>query len=385
MLAKMGSPSVVGQFALASAVAAPVFMFTNLQLRALQATDARSEYSFADYFTLRFVSTAIGLLAIGILVLGVSYDFRTRVVISLVAASKAVECFGDVIAGLLQKVERLDVVSVGLMIRGLLSVFAFGLAFMCFGSLVMACAAMAVVWLAVLLLYDVRWAALTIGPRAHFLGVDWGRLKRLFMVSLPLGIVMTMISLNINIPRYVLQHYLGSADLGIFASLASVVVIVNLVVNALGQSATTRLSRMFADGEFHDFRLLVGKLAALGALLIVIGVPLAVYLGRPTLTFLYRPEYGDHVSLLALMVATSGFNAVGSFLGYGMTAARRFRAQVPVIIVSTLTAAIGSILLVPQHGLIGAAVALLVSAVALVLGYAVALSSALKAAAKGDQ
>ena len=65
VLAKLGSAAVVGQYALALAIAAPVFMFTNLQLRGVQATDARQEFGFPDYFTLRTLSTVAGLLAIG--------------------------------------------------------------------------------------------------------------------------------------------------------------------------------------------------------------------------------------------------------------------------------------------------------------------------------
>src|ERR1700674_4553211 len=63
-LAKLGNASIVGQYALALAIAAPVFMLTNLQLRAVQATDSRHEYGFADYFTLRTVSTLLGFLVI---------------------------------------------------------------------------------------------------------------------------------------------------------------------------------------------------------------------------------------------------------------------------------------------------------------------------------
>src|SRR5580704_15153177 len=61
-LAKLGNPSVVGQYALALAVAAPVFMLTNLQLRGVQSTDAKHEYDFPDYFTLRVISSLFGLV-----------------------------------------------------------------------------------------------------------------------------------------------------------------------------------------------------------------------------------------------------------------------------------------------------------------------------------
>src|SRR5262249_180205 len=52
VLAKAGSAAVVGQFSLGLAISAPVFMFTNFNLRSVQATDARSEFEFGDYFTL---------------------------------------------------------------------------------------------------------------------------------------------------------------------------------------------------------------------------------------------------------------------------------------------------------------------------------------------
>ncbi|MCJ7504674.1 MAG: lipopolysaccharide biosynthesis protein, partial [Acidobacteriia bacterium] len=57
-LAKLGSPSLVGQFALGLALCAPVMMLANLQLRAVQATDARNEYRFGDYLALRLATTA---------------------------------------------------------------------------------------------------------------------------------------------------------------------------------------------------------------------------------------------------------------------------------------------------------------------------------------
>ncbi len=41
VLARMGNAEMVGQFALALSIITPVLMFTNLQLRSVQATDAR--------------------------------------------------------------------------------------------------------------------------------------------------------------------------------------------------------------------------------------------------------------------------------------------------------------------------------------------------------
>jgi len=60
VLAKLGTPEMVGQFALGLAVTAPVLMFFNLQLRAVQSTDSQDEYSFEHYLGLRLVTTILG-------------------------------------------------------------------------------------------------------------------------------------------------------------------------------------------------------------------------------------------------------------------------------------------------------------------------------------
>lgn len=368
ILAKLGSPAIVGQFALGLAISAPVFMFTNLQLRAVQATDARSEHAFANYFTLRLIATVIGFLAICLLVTLVGYDERTRIVILGVSVAKSVECLSDAVAGLFQKEERLDRVAVSLTVRGLLSVLVFGLVFAEFQSLALSVAGMAATWFSILLLIDLRWAREMLEHGDRFLMFEWRNLKTLLVLSLPLGLVMTLASLTVNIPRYFLQHYRGSTELGIFASLAYLVVAVNLIVYALGQSATARLSRMFANGEGNQFRGLIRKLVAFGISIIVLGVPFTILFGRPVLTIVYRREYADHVLLLVILVIAAGINAVATFITCGLNAARTFRSQVPVNVLTAVAATVACFVLIPRSGLNGAACAILVSSLVSLAG-----------------
>jgi len=288
VLAKLGSPSIVGQFTLGLAVAAPVFMFTNLQLRVVQATDVNVEHGFANYFTLRMLATLLGLMVVIALLSFAGFSSAVCVVILLVSVSKCVECMSDMTAGLLQREEQLKRVAISLMMRGAASVLVFSLIFAYFRNLALSVAAMCGVWLAVLLFYDVPNARALIGRHDPFFRFDRHALGRLMMLGLPLGWVATFASLNVNIPRYFLQHYLGLADQGIYASLAYLVVAINLVVVALGVSVTTRLARLFADGDHRQFVRLLTKLSMLGVLIAVVGVPLTFLVGRPLLTLLYR-------------------------------------------------------------------------------------------------
>lgn len=368
VLAKLGSPSIVGQFTLGLAVCAPVFMFTNLQLRALQATDVSAECGFANYFTLRMLATLLGLAAIAVLLPFVGPSPAVRVVVLLVAISKCIECISDVTAGLLQREEQLSKVAISLMIRGCGSVAAFSLAYILFCNLALSVLVMCGVWLAVLLFYDAPNVKALIGQNEKFFRFDRDALKRLATLGLPLGWVATFASLYVNTPRYFIQHYLGLADQGIYASLAYLVVVINLIVVALSVSVTTRLARLFAQRDLKSFVRLLTRLSMLGIVIVAVGVPLAFLVGRPLLCLLYRREYADHVGLLSLLVGVAGVTTIGTFVFCGLTAARALRAQAPVQLAAVVAGLAASGVLVPRYGLIGGGIALLISSITVVLG-----------------
>lgn len=96
VLAKLGTPEMVGQFTLGLAVTAPVIMFTNLQLWAVLVTDAKNEYIFGDYLGLRLFMTGLALAIIIGITLVAGYRWETSLVILLVGLSKAVESISEV-------------------------------------------------------------------------------------------------------------------------------------------------------------------------------------------------------------------------------------------------------------------------------------------------
>ncbi len=361
-LAKLGNASIVGQYALALAIAAPVFMLTNLQLRAVEATDARHAYRFADYFTLRIISTLLGIMAVAGIAGVVRYDRGTKILIALVACAKAVESISDVVAGHLQKFERLDQVARALMLRGMASLLTFAVTFWYTRNLTAAVAAQTIAWMGTIALYDLRIVARMLGAHPEFFHFCRKTLRSMISISWPLGLVMMLISLNINVPRYILERKLGTAELGIFASLAYLLTAIGLIVCALGQSVCARMSRQFAEGNVRGFRLLLTKLVGLAIAMGVSGMGLTLVAGRPALAMVYTPQYAERVDLLLVMVAAASVSAVASFLGFAMTAARCFRAQLPVMGATLATTFAFTLALVPHFGLMGAGYALLIAA-----------------------
>jgi O-antigen/teichoic acid export membrane protein len=368
VLAKLGSTTAVGQFALALAITAPIIMLTNMALRSVEATDARSEFDFAHYFTLRFTCTSLAVAAILATVVILRFDRKVSAVIVLVGLAKAVESFSDVIAGLLQKHERLDQVAVSMSLKGGVSIVAFGATFYYWRSLAAASVSLVLAWLCVFLVYDLRLAKGLLGANRYFVNFTVSKLSRLAKLSLPLGIVAALTSFNFNVPRYAVQHYRGASELGIFSALGYVTVAMTLLVNALAQSAIVRLSKSFATGQLADYSRLLMRMAGLCILAAGAAIIACRLFGSRALQVIYGREYAAHVGLLQIFVAVAGVSAVAAVLGCGMTAARRFRGQLPVLAATVMVCAIGATILTPKFGAVGSAAAMLISAAVQVVG-----------------
>jgi O-antigen/teichoic acid export membrane protein len=384
VLAKLGSPEMVGQFTLGLAVTAPVIMFTNLQLRGIQATDAKGDYVFSDYLGLRLIGTGLALLIIAGITLKAGYRWETSLVILAIALAKAFESISDVFYGLIQQHERMDRIAIALMIKGPLSLLLLAIGVSLTGSVVGGAIGLAMAWGLVLFGWDIRNGRLILKNSSHgregedLLVADaepaksqnplyprWeGKtLSKLLWLALPLGFVMMLISLNTNIPRYFIERYLGERELGIFAAMSYLMVVGQMVVSALAESATPRLAKYYAAGNGNAFLRLLLKLTAIAALPGGAGVALALVAGKQLLTFLYQPEYAQYVEVFVLLMVAAGINYTFAFLGYGRTAARYFLIQAPLSCLVTSASAITCFWLIPQAGLKGAAIALIVGAI----------------------
>lgn len=384
---------MVGQFALGLAITAPVFMFTNLQLRGIQATDSKQEYTFSDYLGLRLITTGLALLVIGLIVLVAQYHPETTAIMLAISMAKAFESVSDVFYGLFQQHEQMDRIARSMMIKGVVSLIAFGTGVILTGSVFWGSLGLAIVWGVVLINYDVRNGVLVLSGRQlsslipYSLESDnsllmplwhFSKLIRLAWLALPLGIVMMLISLNANLPRYFIERYAGEAELGIFAALSYLIVAGSIIIQALGQSASPRLAQLYADGQVQSYVKLLLQLVTVGALAGGLMVLAAIVAGQDILNLLYGSEY-VYVNLFIWLSIAGSMAYAASFLGYGMTAARYFGVQLPLFILVTAVTGVACAWLVPSSGIYGAALALIVSALIQIIGSLGIVSAALRA------
>ncbi|MGO8689429.1 MAG: lipopolysaccharide biosynthesis protein [Thermoguttaceae bacterium] len=398
VLARVGTPAMVGQFVLALAVTAPVMAFFMLQLRTVQATDARRDYRFGDYLALRLATTAVALAIIVSVALAFGFRRETALVIIAAAILAAVDSMSDVVYGLLQQHERLDRMAQSMILRGLLALATLTAVVLLTRRLFYGILAVAVVRGLVFLTWDLHntTAALhedkvseTLCPIGTSRAGDSSsasqrrfrtrstRLLSLAWLSLPLGLVMMLLVLSNYIPRYFVANFSGEAALGIFGAIGYLSIAGTMAVGALGESAVPRLARCYAQGQTAAFALLLLKLAAIGGAIGAAGIAIALVAG-PQILMLYGPAYAAHGNLLVWMMVASAIGYITSFSGYGITSARYFFVQIPLFALGAATTAAACWWLVPRIGLQGAALSLAISALVQLVGAGLVLSHAMR-------
>jgi O-antigen/teichoic acid export membrane protein len=367
VLTKLASPEVVGQFTLGLAISTPIIVFANLQLRAIQSTDVQKKFLFGDYLRLRLITTFLAILVLTVCTMFLGYKQEIALTIIVLGIARAIESISDIFYGSLQQYERMDIIARSMIFKGILSLLALGCTIYLTNNIILASLGLAFSWLLVLIVCDIP-GIKNIQHRNHSYKYITSNLLVLAKRALPIGITMLLISLNLSIPRYFIERYLGQWDLGIFSAIAYLQMVGTTVIAAVGQSASPRLARYYSQGERQKFQVLLAKLLSIAGVVGTAGVLIAIGAGRDILTILYQPEYAEYVPIFVGIMISSGIAYCTSFLGYAMTAAQYFNSQFPVFLTATVVTTLTSAYFIPQQGLQGAVLVGIISGITQLTG-----------------
>ncbi|MBB5827578.1 lipopolysaccharide biosynthesis protein [Micromonospora carbonacea] len=354
VLARAGSPGLVGQYALGLAVGAPVVLVCGLGLQPVLVTDVAGRFTFHEYLRLRLAGMAVALLAIGV----VAYAMGSGggPVVLLVGVAKALDAVGEIYFGILQRRRAMRTVGLSMALNAALSVVVTTGLLLATGSVAVA-ALGSVAGSALGSVGYPRWVVRPDLRRAAGAG-GWAALRRqrrLVVTALPVGFAYSLTSFTGNVPMYVVQHELGAQALGVFAALSYATMGANLLYAAMYQVLLHRMAELAGAGRLRALRGLVVRLV-LGSLLFgLAGALVARLAGEVVLGLLYGRDYSRHWPVLVVLALGIGASGALYFVNAALLALHRFQHHLTATLPTLGLVAAASLLLVPRHGLIGAA------------------------------
>jgi len=354
ILAKLGTPAQLGEYALGMAIVTPIFLLFGMNLRAAQATDANGRFGFSEYVAVRLYSSLVALCVSAAVALPLVGNVAGFVVVGLCAVLKFVDSLHDVIYGHLQQKEEMRAISRSMMFRGITALAVTAAAMGVFASVVLALSGTIVCWAGVLLFHDARGLRVLQSLRA---GLRVHRLGKLSRGTLALGIIATLDSLNVQIPKYVVQFVEGEAAVGRFTALVTLIMVGGIVLSALGNASLPRLAILWERGDLAGFISLQRRLLVLGATVGGVGVLVGHMVGQPFLLLAYNRDVASELLAFQLLMYVAAVWYVVTILGFSLNAIRAFQEQLRVFIWMDVATCVASFALIPMHGVLGASLA----------------------------
>ncbi len=388
VIVKMGTPEMVGAFALGIAVCAPIMNFALLDLRTVQATDTRDDFLFSSYINLSTITATTGLIIIIGITLGF-YNYGNNLsVIIFLGLFKLMENISMTYYGLFQKNEKMNYIAISLIVKGFLSLLMVILIMYFYRSIVFATLSLAFSWGLVMLLYDKKIADRILsrteypdGKSCHNYSetkkiitksyMEPAILKKLFLLSLPLGFALLIASLNANIPRYFVERFLNLRDLGIFTAMVYLAAIGIRFVMSLMQAFMPRLAKYFntlKKKEFYNLyikQLIIVVTTGLASLLLV------ALFGKQLVAIIYTAEYVGYSDILIWVMIFAFFEYMCIFLRNIMIISRLLKTDMAIRCVSLFILVLMCAIFIPTKGLFGAIIAMVSYSITCFVGSAV--------------
>ena len=333
LITKMLGVEQLGIYALGMAIVSPIFMFTNLSLRSVQATDVLSQYSFTEYLSFRSLTLVVAIFVASLFAYFSGYERDVFLVILVLTTIKVFESISDVYFGMYQRSEKMEMIGRSLIYRSFLSITIAVVASIVFRDLIVILCSVVVTYLIVLMLFDMRRlderAALGLNIFGKKARVTY---KRLLIITFPLGVTLCINVLYQGFPRMLLAKYHGVELLGIFSGISYLIVVGSTVINAMGQSAIPRLAKYAKKGQ-NDFDKLLSKLFFMSMVVGVLGILFAAVFSDLFLSFVYSSEFLGQRKLFVLLMVLALIMYMSGVAGSALTSMQCFKEQAYISIV----------------------------------------------------
>lgn len=372
---RLAGVSAAGDFTLAMSVNNIFYSIAMQGIRNYQVSDVKGKYKDGTYICSRIMACVFSFIICTFYCIIIGYNAEQKICIMVYCLFKMAEALYDVYAGVCQKYWRMDYIGKSWMIKGVLTFVGFLITLYLFKNLTLAILCMVVVSFGVIVFYDV--------PRTRKLAdisMVWQDKNNILLIKecLPLLGYIVLSTAFPTIPRLFLERALGSYALGIYGSVSTPTLIVQMGATYIFSPFMTLFAEQYNDNAEEAFKSNLKKCFIAIGLLGIVSLAGGKILGKWGLNLLYGKEVAEYVSLLLPLIFCTILTAFVWMLCGLLTVTRNFKG----LLISNGTALIVSLLisgiLIKLFDIQGTSLALGISLLVEMIGLYVFLSKDLK-------
>ena len=267
-------------------------------MRNYQISDTKGEFTQGQYVSSRIITCAAALVACIIYAIPGNNLFQILCIAAFMLVRIA-ESLADVLFGVDQMHDRYGLICLSCTLRGIMTAGSFIVVMRMTHNLVLTLFTMAVLNLLIVVIIDVR---MTFKLEKIIIKLKDKLLIKLFKQCLPLVVFTFLLSLLNLIPKQVLNMVQGEDALGVYSSIASPTLVVQVFASVAFAPFIPKLAQLLEQKEYDKF-LKIQRFTYIG-LAVLAGVVLAgaALLGRPALFLLFKEDILEYYDLFIPIV-----------------------------------------------------------------------------------
>lgn len=334
-----------------------MFMMAYFGIRPFQITDTGNKYTFGEYLGLRLLTCAAAL-AVGLGYVAINdYTFKKAVTVFLMVAYKVIDALADTYEAEFQRSGRLHLTGKSNAFRTILSVTVFLTVLASTKDLVTASLAAVGAQVVGFLIFDV----LVIRELPN---IDWSiRSGQKFGLLKDNTLLFFSVILDFYIfsaSKYAIEGCMADRDMAIYGAIFMPTSVINLVAGFVIRPYMTKLAFTWENSKIKSFVGIIGRLSAIIAVLTVIALGGAWFLGIPVLSLLYSNisyALADCRPAFMLIILGGALNAFMNLFYYAMIIMKMQKYIFGVYGVVAVMAVLISTPFVRSSGIFGGALA----------------------------
>ena len=325
-----------GLYSLAVAIFGVFSPISQYRMYTIQISDTTGENTLGEYLSFRLLTNAIAfVLLIAYAAITVSpYAVLITIVYSIY---RLLALTIDVFHACDQSNHRMDFIGKSLILQGLLSVIGFSGFYYFSHNLVITFILLAFLMAAIGLIFDY--------PRTsafeHLkLGISWSKARHLLICYFPIVIAAVAASSAASLPRQILASQFGDSYLGIYASAAAPVAIIQMGASYIYNPLLSYFAESYNDKNVQMFRSLMVRCIAGMSCVCFVSMLGVKCLGEQVLVLLYGTQMHDYVYLLYPLIILAVLTGFMWFMNDLLISIRVFRGAFCGSIIAIVASAV---------------------------------------------
>jgi len=365
----------VGNLSLAISITNIFFNLACFNVRPYLVSDVSGKFKIHEYSAFRiFTGLSALVLCIGYINI-FSYSTEQKICIVVYMFFKLGEVWVDLLHGIEQRSNRMDIGGISLFVRGILSSVSFTVCLLLTDSIISSIFGMVIVTWGFICVYDMQMVKFFTPIKPQ---ITKKQTINIFKEFIPLTVGAFMSTFATTYPRQFLESYMGTEVLGIYATVATPAVVVQVAASYVFNPLLTVFSKYYAEKREREFLILFLKTC--GLLLGVSGVALigCITLGKQGLNLLYGKEIAEYSDLLIPVIIFTSLNGFVWFMWNVLIVLRKLKSLLFVNFSGLLFLLLIVRPMVTAYGMNGVSYALIFFTVSLILQMSIILLKCFK-------